>query len=127
MGELKNDEVRSSCSESRVGEVKGSVKSRSCGVYKVGKLSLSVRGRPMKSFKLWMLVAVILAGSVSVFAQTTPDLENGFKYYGSYDGSHLDTVNLMNGNLMLHLPLVPEFPQRGNKLDLKYLVYLTSK
>src|SRR5882672_1936244 len=81
----------------------------------------------MRSSKLWMLVAVILAGSVSVFAQTSPDLENGFKYYGSYDGSHLDTVNLMNGNLMLHLPLVPELPQRGNKLDLKYLVYLTSK
>src|SRR5258708_24715815 len=30
------------------------------------------RGRPMKSVKLWMLVAIILAGSISVLGQTQP-------------------------------------------------------
>jgi hypothetical protein len=49
----------------------------------------------------------------SLEAQVAPNLENGFKNYGSYDGSRLDTVNLMNGNLMLHAPLLPGIPQRG--------------
>jgi YD repeat-containing protein len=44
----------------------------------------------------------------------------------SYDGSRLDTVNLMNGNLMLHAPLVPDTPQRG-ALSLGQILYATSK
>ncbi len=56
----------------------------------------------------------VLFCQVSGVAQTALDLENGFKPYGSYDGSKLDTVNLMNGNLMLHAPLVPVSPQRGS-------------
>ena len=44
----------------------------------------------------------------------TPNLENGFKPYGSYEGSKLDTVNLMNGNVVFHAPLMPETPQRGS-------------
>jgi hypothetical protein len=45
---------------------------------------------------------------------SSPNLEDGFKNYGSYDSSHLDRVNLMNGNLMLHVPVLPAYPQRGN-------------
>src|SRR5437899_13055627 len=59
-------------------------------------------------------------------AQKSPDLENGFKNYGSYDSSHLDTVNLMNGNLMLHAPLLPNYPQRG-KLGLQPILAFNSK
>ena len=66
-----------------------------------------------------------LAGLHSA-AQKAPDLENGFKSYGSYDSSHLDTVNLMNGNLMLHAPLLPNYPQRG-KLGLQPILAFNSK
>src|SRR5258708_2133739 len=80
----------------------------------------------VKLFKLWVLVAIILAGSVCAMAQTAPDLENGFKHWGSYDGSHLDTVNLQNGNLMLHAPLLPNYPQRG-KFGLSDLLSFNAK
>src|SRR6266700_1880978 len=80
----------------------------------------------MNPRKLWMLLAVLLAGNVSVFAQTSPNLENGFKHWGSYDGGSLDTVNLMNGNLMLHAPLLPGTPQRGS-LSLNETLNVTSK
>jgi len=59
-------------------------------------------------------------------AQKAPDLENGFKNYGSYDVSHLETVNLMNGGLILHAPLLPDYPQRG-KLGAKQFLLFNSK
>src|ERR1044071_1385886 len=68
----------------------------------------------MKAARLAVVVAIILGSAAWLHAQTAPDLENGFKNFGSYDGSHLDTVNLMNGNLMLHAPLLPGCPQRGS-------------
>ncbi|MBZ5524411.1 MAG: hypothetical protein LAP21_19410 [Acidobacteriia bacterium] len=63
---------------------------------------------------------------VAGIAQTGPDLENGFKHWGSYDSSHIDTVNLQNGNLMLHAPLLPGYPQRG-KLSVQDVLSFTSK
>src|SRR5579871_6972503 len=33
-------------------------------------------------------------------AQMPPDMENGFKHWGSYDGSSIDTVNMLNGGGM---------------------------
>jgi hypothetical protein len=68
----------------------------------------------MKAARLAVVIALVVIGSGSLTAQKAPDLENGFKNYGSYDGSHLDTVNLMNGNLILHAPLLPGYPQRGS-------------
>lgn len=59
-------------------------------------------------------------------SQTSPNLENGWKPYGSYEGSHLDTVNLMNGNVMLHAPLTPDYPQRG-RLTQSFALYVSSK
>ncbi len=80
----------------------------------------------MKLARLLCLSVTILSFSNFLFAQTAPNFENGWKPYGSYDGSHLDTVNLMNGNLMLHAPLLPGIPQRGS-LSLDYTIYLSSK
>ena len=80
----------------------------------------------MKLAKLLQSLIIIFAFSNLLSAQTAPDLENGFKHYGSYDGSHLDTVNLQNGNLMLHAPLLPNYPQRG-KLDLQDILAFNSK
>src|SRR5258708_21694490 len=71
-------------------------------------------------------LAIILVGNISAMAQTAPNFENGFKPWGSYDGSRLDTVNLMNGNVMLHAPLIPSIPQRG-ALGLSNTLYASSK
>ena len=35
----------------------------------------------------------------------------------------LDTVNLLNGNLMLHAPLLPNYPQRGGSLTMQGFLY----
>src|SRR5882672_3765577 len=79
----------------------------------------------MRSFKLWMLVAVILAGSVSVFAQENPNEAQALKPYDSWHGGDLDSVSLINGGLSMHLPLAA-FPQRGN-LDLSFMVRFSNK
>src|SRR5258708_29337388 len=67
------------------------------------------------------LFAIILAGipSLLLLAQSPPNLENGFKPYGSYDGGRIDTVNLMNGNLILHIRAPFHYGQRGT-LDPHY-------
>ena len=80
----------------------------------------------MKLAKLWMLSIVIFVLSSMLFAQTPLNLENGFKPYGSYEGSNMDTVNLLNGNLMLHAPLIPGAPQRGS-LQISTNLYVTSQ
>jgi hypothetical protein len=49
----------------------------------------------MKSTKLLLLLTVVLTQSVLLPGQVAPNLENGFKPYGSYDGGSLDTVNVM--------------------------------
>jgi RHS repeat-associated protein len=86
----------------------------------------NVEKSQMKFARLIASVILIIASHDTVFAQTAPNFENGWKPYGSYDGSHLDTVNLMNGNLMLHAPLLPDTPQRGS-LSLHETLYVTSK
>ena len=73
-----------------------------------------------------IIFVIIFASSNLLLAQTAPSLENGWKPYGSYEGSQLDTVNLMNGNLMLHAPLIPGAPQRGS-LQISTSLYVTSQ
>src|SRR5579864_1016141 len=80
----------------------------------------------MKAARLAVVVAIILGSAAWLHAQTAPNFENGWKPYGSYDGSRLDTVNLMNGNLMLHAPLLPGIPQRG-AASLQETLFVTSK
>src|SRR6476660_7513318 len=80
-----------------------------------------------KLLKLQFLLAIILAAGISTFGQTQPNLENGYKAYGSYDGSNIDTINTMNGNLMLHLPMPFTYPQRGGRLNLLNQLTISSK
>src|SRR5258708_3135243 len=80
----------------------------------------------MRSVKTWLVLAIFLAGSLSVVAQQPPNLENGFKHWGTYDGGSLDTVNNLNGNQMLHAPLLPNYAQRGG-LSVQDFLYMTSK
>src|SRR5579864_2008052 len=53
-----------------------------------------------------------------------PVLEDGTKPYGSFGGSSNESVNLLNGKLYLHYPLI-SFPQRGGKLQMSFsIVYI---
>src|SRR5258708_26750331 len=80
----------------------------------------------MKLSKLWLVIlAIILAGSIPVLAQSNPNEEQGLKPYDSWHGGDLDSVSLSNGGLVLHLPLA-SFPQRGN-LDLSFMVRFSTK
>ncbi|MGE5321327.1 MAG: hypothetical protein ACM3SW_00600, partial [Actinomycetota bacterium] len=74
------------------------------------------------------LVAVTLSfvAFIPVLAQTPIDLGNGFKPWGSYDGGKLDSIDLQEGTLILHAPILPVFPQRGGKLDRQFLLYVSS-
>ena len=80
----------------------------------------------MKQATIVVAAILFLLVNTGLFGQKAPDLENGFKNYGSYDSSHLDTVNLQNGNLMLHAPLLPNYPQRGS-LGMQPMLSFNSK
>jgi RHS repeat-associated protein len=64
---------------------------------------------------------------VSAFAQNEPNLEIGYKPYGSYSGGGIDPVNLMNGDLTLQIPLPISYPQRGGRLDHQVFLMLHGK
>lgn len=70
----------------------------------------------MRSPGFFRFLAIILFVTASGFAQTSPNLETGFKPYGSFDGTPFETVNLMNGNPMLHIPFPQDYVQRGGKM-----------
>lgn len=79
----------------------------------------------MKSSAALVVAAVVLFAAVSLLGQTPIDMGNGFKPWGSYDGSNLDSVNLENGNLLLHAPIIPTYPQRGS-LTPQLVLYVSS-
>ncbi len=58
------------------------------------------------------VAAILLLCGVVCSAQTNPNLEQGFKPYGTYDDSSFDSVSMTNHNLVMHIPLF-DFPQRG--------------
>jgi RHS repeat-associated protein len=81
----------------------------------------------MKFAKLTLIFSLFCLYQISIFAQTQPNLENGFKPYGTYGGSDIDSINLSNGNLIVHIPMPFTFPQRGGKLSPKMVVRMSSK
>ena len=83
--------------------------------------------------KLLRMIVVAISAMAFIFvhvgvavAQTAPNIENGFKSFGSYHGGDLDTVNLQTGNVMFHVPLF-SYPQRGGKLSMNYVLTGSSK
>lgn len=72
---------------------------------------------------------LLLAGLImlvsSLRAQTNPNLEAGFKPFGSYDDTNFDSVSITNGNLILHVPLF-DYPQRGH-LDARLQIIYNGK
>ncbi len=73
------------------------------------------------SLLLRMLVFPTLL-SLQALAQTT---EQGLKPFGSYDTNDLDSINLVNGGLLLRAPLV-SYPQRGDRLNLSFFIRYNS-
>ncbi|HEV3036771.1 MAG TPA: hypothetical protein VHA33_03195 [Candidatus Angelobacter sp.] len=75
------------------------------------------------------LVGLIVCGvillSISIFAQTNVNEEQGLKPYDSLHGGELDAISLTSGGLVLDLPLAT-FPQRGG-LDLSFMVRYSGK
>ena len=69
------------------------------------------------SFMFFLLLG--FASRIPARAQTDPISEQGLKPFGSYDGGNIDVVNLMNGKLDLHVPIV-SFPQRGGSLNMDF-------
>jgi RHS repeat-associated protein len=83
--------------------------------------------RPFSPVRILIVALLLALVSHVASAQNGPNAENGFKFYGSYDGTTMDTVNLMNGNLTLHIPLPFYYAQRGSKLDPRYFLVANSK
>src|SRR5712691_661491 len=86
---------------------------------------------PMKN---WSFLPIFMLGvcsftllaTIPCIAQTAPNLEQGFKPYGSYQGGDIDSVGLTNGNLMLHGRLA-SYSQRGGKLRLNFVFSYNNK
>src|SRR6185437_14280150 len=86
------------------------------------RLQSSAHGEIMKASRLLILGVLLMLGFVSAFAQNDPTLDTGFKPYSSYQGGDLDSVNLSNGNLVLHIPL-SGYAQRGSPRYTPQIIY----
>jgi RHS repeat-associated protein len=72
-----------------------------------------------------LMLAFVAAFVPSSRAQTTPDLEEGTRPYGAYDGGQFDSVNLASGKMNIKIPLI-SYPQRGGKLKLSFSAIWTN-
>src|SRR5579864_1691762 len=79
----------------------------------------------MRHFKILCLLSVLCFLCLPAFAQDDPNFETGLKPFGSYHGGNIDTINLMNGNMTLDIPLI-SYPQRGGKLKLEFALHYTN-
>jgi hypothetical protein len=66
-----------------------------------------------------LLLEIISTAVQPAFSQQvtsiTPDIEEGMKPHGSFQGGDIDQVSLSSGKLELNIPLV-SYPQRGGRL-----------
>lgn len=62
---------------------------------------------------LFLLVTanLLLPLSQAQSIPSDPGLEMGFKPFGAFDGGDIDSVNLMNRGLNVHIPLVSPQPR----------------
>ncbi len=78
------------------------------------------------AFRYCMLFAALFFVACSAPAQQEPNLEQGLRPHGSYQGGNIDAVNLSNGNVTVKTDLW-RVPQRGGKLDLDYFWMYNNK
>lgn len=72
---------------------------------------------------IWLCATVPFASHPAT-AQGDPTLEAGVVPYRSYQAGQFDRVDTLNGNVVLHIPLV-SFPQRG-RVHLSFSVVMNS-
>jgi len=84
------------------------------------------RRYPVKSVLALLIGTVSLFMSLPSVAQDSFDMQRGLTPYGSFKGGDLDSVNMVNGNLIAHIPIL-SFPQRGKSLRLNYNIYYNDK
>ena len=56
------------------------------------------------------ILALLMASAAVAQEQIHPNLEQGVAPNKLYQFGNLDTVNLFNGNLMIHLPIGASYP-----------------
>ena len=66
----------------------------------------------MKTLPVLILTTFFMLSCTPARAQDDPQLSAGFMPYGSFHSGEIDSVNLANGNVIFHAPLIA-FPQRG--------------
>ena len=80
----------------------------------------------MKVTRLWIaFLPVAFLLSLTCFAQTNVNEEQGLKPYESLHGGDLDSISMTNGGMVSHAPLA-SYPQRGS-LSLDFSVFSNTK
>lgn len=83
----------------------------------------------MASRQVFKLVAIIIVGicccAMAVLAQTGNDLNQGLQSFAKYDSTDVDSVNISNASLAVHIPLW-SYQQRGGALHLGLSIYFNS-
>ena len=90
------------------------------------KVSAIIMGR-LHTLKLSLVLIVCLLFVPALTAQSSPNLEDGLKPYGSYQGESFATINLQNGALWVQIPMPYTYAQRGGRLKTDYLFRYGSK
>jgi hypothetical protein len=72
------------------------------------------------------LIFLLLFFGVNAIGQQDPTLAVGQLPYQSYHVGEVDSVNLYNGAVSVHIPLL-EYPQVGGKLNLSFSFFWTGK
>ncbi|HET9182944.1 MAG TPA: RHS repeat-associated core domain-containing protein [Candidatus Angelobacter sp.] len=72
----------------------------------------------------WLLVVLCCYGFA--LAQSSPDLEQGMKAFGSYSGGGIDHVSLSNGNVFVQANLFA-YSQRGGELAYPVILQYNNK
>jgi RHS repeat-associated protein len=80
-------------------------------VYAVKETGMAKAG--MSVVKIAGAVLLILVAASLSWGQMPDIPDKGFRPFGSYQLSDIDAVNLTNGNLIVHIPIV-SYPQRGD-------------
>jgi hypothetical protein len=74
-----------------------------------------------------LAVLFVVCALVSLLsAQMGPNLDEGLKPFGSFQGGNIDTVSMTSGNVTVHIPIA-SYPQRGGKLDQQFYLRMNSK
>ena len=69
--------------------------------------------------KILFALLVLAIGVLPLRSQQDPTIDSGFTPYGAFQRSDIDSVNIKNGNLIVHIPIA-SYPQRGGTLKLSY-------